>query len=288
MAVTNFIPTIWSARTAMHLDKSLVYGNPNVVNRNYQGEITQAGDRVRINQIGPVTVSSYTTNSDISTPETLGAGQAYLEIDQQEYFNFQVDDVDMAQANINLVDEASRRAGYAMADAVDQSIAGEMAGAVASGNTIGSNTTPKSDLGTVGNPYKYLVDLSVALDDANAPSQGRFAIVPPWFHGELLKDKDHVIATGSTFGDDVVIRGMVGQLAGLTIIKSNNVPNVSSAKYKIIAGVAEATTFASQIVSVEAYRMEKRFADAVKGLQVYGHKVVHPSALAMLIANAPS
>jgi hypothetical protein len=112
----------------------------------------------------------------------------------------------------------------------------------------------------------------------------RFVVVPAWFHGLLLKD-DRFVGAGSIRTDAALANGQVGEAAGFRILKSNNVPNTTGAKYKIIAGHAIATAYVEQIVDLESYKPEKRFGDAVKGLHVYGAKVVRPTALAMLIAD---
>ncbi len=118
----------------------------------------------------------------------------------------------------------------------------------------------------------------------NVPIEGRFVVVPAWFHGLLLKD-DRFIHAGTARADSVLANGEVGEAAGFRILKSNNVPNTSGAKYKIIAGHAMATAYVEQIVDLQAYKPEKRFGDAVKGLHVYGAKVVRGECLACLIAS---
>jgi N4-gp56 family major capsid protein len=287
MAVDNFIPQVWSARTAAHLDKALVYAQLGIINRDYEGEIASQGDTVRINQIGTPTISSYTKNSTSVTAETLQSAQTTMTVDQADYFAFKVDDIDRVQANVSLLDQGTQRAAYGMADAIDAYVAGVMAAAVASANTIGTNASPKTDLGTAGNVYKYLVQLGQKLDEANVPKMGRWAILPPFATAQLRMDSTYIVNSGA-MGDAVAMNGQVTQIAGFTVLESNNVPNVSSAKYKILAGSSVATTFANQISAVEAYRDPSSFSDVVRGLQLYGAAVVHPNALAMLIANAPS
>ena len=112
----------------------------------------------------------------------------------------------------------------------------------------------------------------------------RFVVVPAWFHGLLLKD-DRFVRSGTTAGDRRLQNGEAGQAAGFAVLKSNNVPNTTGSKYKIIAGHSMATAYVEQILDVQTYKPEKRFGDAVKGLHVYGAKVVRPTALAMLIAD---
>ena len=164
----------------------------------------------------------------------------------------------------------------------DAFLAGIMDACVDANNKIGSTTTPETP--TKDNAYEYLVDLGVMLDEDDVPLEGRFVIVPAWFHGLLLKDERFVKA-GTTMSDRALSNGEVGEAAGFSILKSNNVPNTSGTKYKLIAGHRMATAYAEQIVDLQTYKPEKRFGDAVKGLHVYGAKVVRPTALACLIAN---
>ncbi len=110
--------------------------------------------------------------------------------------------------------------------------------------------------------------------------------MPAWFHGILRKD-DRFVKAGTTRSDLVLRNGEVGQAAGMTVLESNNVPNTAGAKYKIIAGYPGAITYAEQIAQVEAYRPEKRFADAVKGLHLYGARLIRPNGIAVLTANKP-
>ena len=281
MALT-FIPTVWAARLLTALEKSLVYGQTNVCNRLYEGEIRAAGNTVKIASISDVTVNNYVKDTDIDAPETLTDETQTMSIDQQKYFNFYVDSIDRAQQNVNVLDEAMRRSAWKLRDLADSYLAGLMAAAVPVGNTIGDNTTP--EVPTKADAYEYLVDLGVKLDEANAPIDGRFCVVPAWFHGLLLKD-DRFIKAGTLRSDRALANGAVGEAAGFSILKSNNVPNLAGAKYKILAGHASATSYAEQILDLHTYKPEKRFGDAVKGLHVYGAKVVRPTALACLVAN---
>jgi len=278
----DFIPTVWAGRLLTALQKSLVYGQAGVANRDYEGEILAAGNTVKIASVGDVSIGDYTKDTDIGDPDILTDDEQTLTIDQQKYFNFYVDSIDRAQQNVNVLDEAMRRAGWQLRDAADTFLAGIMDAAVPTGNKIGSLTTPK--VPTKDDAYEYLVDLSVLLDEANAPIDGRFVVVPAWFHGLLLKD-ERFISSGTNVGDAARRNAEVGEAAGFSILKSNNVPNTGAAKYRIFAGHSIATAYVEQIIDVQTYKPEKRFGDAVKGLHVYGAKVVRPEALAVLIAS---
>ncbi len=280
MSVANFIPTIWSARLLQHLDKAHVYAA--LLNRDYEGEIKNFGDTVKINQIGDVTIKDYTKGTDIDDPDELTGDQLTLTIDQAKYFNFSIDDVDKAQVNPKLMDAAMQRAAYAMNDTTDKFCANLLYMGVDSTNTIGDDTTPI--VPTADDAYDHLVDLGTKLTEANVPSAGRWVVVPAWYHGLLLKDK-RFVGNGTDYNKALIEGGQVGVAAGFQIWLSNNTPNTSGAKYKIIAGTNAAGSYAEQILETEAYRPEKRFSDAVKGLHVYGAKVLQKKCIAVLTAN---
>lgn len=282
MAINNFIPTIWSARILLALEKSFRYAQPGVVNNDYEGEIKAIGDTVKINSVGDPTIFTYTKNTDMPAAETLTDATRNLVIDQSPGFNFQVDDVDKAQAGgARVLDVALHRAGYKLSDVADQYVADLMVTA-ATVNVIGSHATPIEVTPT--NAYDQLVKASIKLDKSLAPSEGRFAIVPSWFAACLALDA-RFVGTRGLDGNTVLLTGMVGQAAGFNVIVSQNVPNTAGAKYKVLCGVSGATTFATQINDVQAYKPERRFGDAVKGLQLYGAKVVRPEELCLINAN---
>lgn len=277
----NFIPTIWAARLLNALEHSLVYAQSNVVNRDYEGEIKNAGDSVKIGTIGEITIGNYTKDNDMSV-QALDDAEQMLKIDQQKYFNFIVDDIDKAQQNVNTMDAAMRRAGYKLKDLADQFVAGHYIYAPTD-TGVGDDTTPLNAL-AANVAYQLLVDLGVKLDERDVPSDGRFVIIPPFFHGALLKD-DRFVKTGGTNSEARLENGKVGEAAGFSVLKSNNVPNTASAKYKVIAGHPMAFSYAEQIVKVKTYDPEKRFGTGVKGLHVYGGKLVQPAAWAVGTVN---
>lgn len=279
MAFDNFIPEIWSARLLDHMDKVHVYAN--LMNRDYEGDIKSYGDTVHINLLGEITINDYSGN-DISDPQELDSTQQNLEIDKAKYFNFMVKDIDNAQSNPKLVDAAMVRASYNMNDIIDQYLASLLLAGVDTSNVLYDDTNPV--IPTSANAYDYLVDLGVKLSECNVPMYGRWVVVPPWFHGLLLKDQ-RFVGNGTGYNQAVLQGGLVGEAAGFQIHLSNNVPNTNGSKYKIIAGTAAAGAYAEQLVELEAYRVEKNFSDAVKGLHVYGAKVVHPTGMAVITAN---
>lgn len=279
MAITRFRPQIWSAMLLSALEKALVYGAPEVVNREYEGEVAAAGDTVRITSISDPTISDYTPNSTTITPEELHDAQRSLVIDQAKSFAFQVDDVDARQARGDVMPEAMRRAGYKLRDTMDQYIASLYTG-VQSANNLGTLTIDSGD-----DAYNMLVDLGVKLDEANVPTEGRYVIVPSWVHGYLQKNTNFINAEKSADGGAALRNGVIGEAAGFSIRKSNNCPNPTGDDYAVLAGVNSAITFAQQINKVEAYRPEASFSDAVKGLSLYGAKLIRPEAIAVALAS---
>ena len=277
MSVKNFIPQIWSARLLAHLDKIHVYAG--LVNRDYEGEIKQFGDTVKINQIGDITIKKY-TGAAIDAPDDLTGEQDTLTIDQANYFNFAIKDVDNAQTNPKLMNEAMARAAYGLNDTVDSLLAGIMVAGAA--GAIGSDESPF--VPTKDDAYDLLVDLGTELTEKNVPLLGRWVVVPPFYHGLLQKDS-RFVGNGTDVNMAILEGGHIGAAAGFQIYVSNNVPNTDGAKYKILAGTNAGASFAEQITETEGYRPESNFSDAVKGLHLCGVKVLQKNALATLTVN---
>lgn len=277
MSVKNFIPQIWSARLLAHLDKIHVYAG--LVNRDYEGEIKQFGDTVKINQIGDITIKKY-TGAAIDAPDDLTGEQDTLTIDQANYFNFAIKDVDNAQTNPKLMNEAMARAAYGLNDTVDSLLAGIMVAGAA--GAIGSDESPF--VPTKDDAYDLLVDLGTELTEKNVPLLGRWVVVPPFYHGLLQKDS-RFVGNGTDVNMAILQGGHIGAAAGFQIYVSNNVPNTDGAKYKILGGTNASASFAEQITETEGYRPESNFSDAVKGLHLCGVKVLQKNALATLTVN---
>lgn len=273
MSVKNFIPQIWSARLLAHLDKIHVYAG--LVNRDYEGEIKQFGDTVKINQIGDITIKKY-TGAAIDAPDDLTGEQDTLTIDQANYFNFAIKDVDNAQTNPKLMNEAMARAAYGLNDTVDSLLAGIMVAGAA--GAIGSDESPF--VPTKDDAYDLLVDLGTELTEKNVPLLGRWVVVPPFYHGLLQKDS-RFVGNGTDVNMAILQGGHIGAAAGFQIYVSNT----DGAKYKILAGTNAGASFAEQITETEGYRPESNFSDAVKGLHLCGVKVLQKNALATLTVN---
>jgi len=281
MAVDTFIPEVWAATLLTTLEENYVLAAPGSVNRDYEGEISAYGDTVHIGSLADPTVSNYVKNVTVIDPQTLTTTDQTLLIDQSKYFAFEVDDVDARQVRNggSLLTTAATRAAIKLQELADTYIGTLM---TASAGTI---LTPL-DVTTANGAYATLIRLKVALDRANVPQQGRWVAVSPEFYALLLHDTrfTDASASGSTAA---LANGFVGRAAGFDIRVSTNLPagtagtppEVSSF---IIAGHSMATTFAEQINKTEAYRPDNSFSDAIKGLHLYGAKVVRPEALAVV------
>lgn len=280
MSIDTFKPEVWSASLLVALRKALVYGS--VANTDYEGEISEYGDTVTINSISRPTVADYVPNVTEIEPETLTAAQRKLLIDQSKYFAFEVDDVDDRQARGDVIPQAMSEAAYALADVADRFLASLYTGVISANNlgTIGVAA------GSPANAYdNVLVPLKVALDDANVPTEDRYAVIPSWFHGRLLRDDRFLRADATGDAKGAVKSGFVGEAAGFRILMSNNTPNPTADHNVVQAGYKGAVSFAQQINKVEAYRPESSFSDAVKGLHLYGGKLVRPEGIAVAIAD---
>lgn len=297
MSVDAFISTVWSKKWIDTLDPQLIYAKG--CNRDYEGEIKQAGDTVRIPTIGPITVSTYTKNTNGLTPEIIQGAAQSMVIDQTGYFFFELDDVDKAQTNVSTMDKALERATFAMKKQIDDFLSALMAAGVhednvlETGDGISSSATNPILVGS-GNldAYELLVDIGTRLNEANVPGGSRFVIVNPKFVAELLKDSRfsgfatagamEMMKAGSSAGGEMGnLTPMLKMLTGLTMYVSNQVP-VTGAVYTLIAGYDGATSFATQLADgqPEAFRLQTGFADAMRGLQLYGGKVLEPAGLA--------
>jgi len=274
MAITNFIPTVWSESLYQELDKKYV-GVANC-NRDFEGEIREKGNTVRICGIGNVVVSEYTKNSNMNSPATLSDNARELKIDQAKYFNFQIDDIDRAQASPKLMEAAMKNAASALANDADRYVF----------NLFGdAGSTIKCDNTTIENIVDLIIDARTKLFTNNVDDPEDIVIeVSPEIAGMILKAKVSL----STDNTDVMEAGCIGAIGGCKIFVSNNVSKVEGDKgieHKCLARTKRAIAFAEQLSEIDAYRPELRFADAVKGLHLYGAKVVYPKEMVLLDLN---
>lgn len=277
MAITNFVPEVWSAALLSELRNRLVYAQPGMVNRDYEGEIANAGDTVHITNVQDVTVGAYTGNLSY---QALSDDTRALVIEQKDSFAFKVDDIERRQALPGYVEEASRSAAYGLAERADRYVAESLMAADA--GTVVADAANQVDLAAT-DAYDLLVDLRTALTRAKCPADGRWVVVPPEMYAYLLRD-DRFIRADAAGTTEGLRNGVVGRAAGFTVVESNTVPETVDATngdyFTVLAGHSMATTFAEQILKTEALRLESSFHDGIRGLHVYDGLVVRPELVA--------
>jgi N4-gp56 family major capsid protein len=288
VAVDKFIPEVWHADLLVALRKAQIFGQGGIINRDYEGDVAQYGDTVHIGSLTAPTISTYTRNTTTIDPQTLTTDDQTLLIDQSKYFAFEVDDVDARQVRDDgqLLTKAASDAAYGLSDTADVFLAGLM-------TANAGNVITAGDATTVDEAYKIVLALKLKLDKAKIPTTGRFLIIAPEFHALLLQDARFIDASKYGDGGATIKNGEVGRVLGFNVLVSLNTPAGTAATSPavsnfVVAGHGMATTFAEQINKVEAYRPQSSFSDAIKGLHVYGAKVVRPEALAVMDVDVTS
>ena len=265
----NFIPEVFSKLMQAKFYKQSVL--PAISNTDYEGEISGQGDKVIIRTVPAVTIADYA--GSITTQE-LATSKVELNIDKAKYFSFKVDDVLKAQADIDLIEKASSDASEGMRIAVETDV---LAGVITGATTIGSQTTV-----TAANILQNILGMSTSLDNLNIPEEGRFIVLNP-AQISLLKQSELRQAYLTGDSTSPLRNGKVGMVDRFTVYQSNMLHTASSGAddgyTHVLAGHPKAISFASQFSNTETVRLEATFGDAVRGLKVFGSKVVTPDAL---------
>lgn len=287
MAFSVFVPEIWTARLLRHLDASLVHAQPSLTNRNYEGEISKFGDTVHIQKVSNPTVKQYAVNTDMDSPERPDGVDDTLTIDEQRYFNVAIDDVNAVQAKPAAFDAFCQRAGRKMAEAVDTAVAAvKVAGAGIDIGTAGAPVTIGNSGAEDSTFYELCVEARRLLDNNEAPTDSRWIVIPPDVEATVLLDPQFIIA-----GADAQRTGMIGRVAGFDVLKTTAVPTITGTggandSWGVLFGAGNyATTHANQLIKLEAYRIEKQFGDALKGLNVWGTDVLEPETLGCVLVD---
>lgn len=275
MAISNFISTVWSEALTRQLDsKYVAVAN---CNRDYDGEIVGKGSTVKVCSVGDVTISDYTKNTDMTAPQALSDSAATITISQAKSFNFQIDDIDRAQSSPKLMEMAMAKAASALANVADKYVF-SLCTEATSANTITEAALTSSNI----------IDTIVAareklLANGVPGSEPTVLEVTPSVAALIMKAK---ILQG-TENAEALSNGCIGNFIGFEVFVSPNiVTDSSSGNMKCFARTKRAIAFAEQINKVEAYRPESRFADAVKGLHLYGAKVIYPDEFVLLSLKA--
>ncbi len=276
-----FIPQIWSQKLNQMLEKNCVMLQ--CVNRNWEGEIKNQGDTVKIITPADVTVSTLT--SDSIEYNALTPSSQDLVIDQKKFFAFKIDDVAQVQANADIMEAHLASAKRAIEEVQDSYLLG-MHTNVTAANTVGSEDSPIAlDKNTI---YEYFVNLSLALKNSDAVHTGvkPWVVINPNIEAYLLQSPEFISAYN--VADETLREGSIGRIAGMDVLVSTNLSDIDG-KYYVLAGTNDAITFASQLAKIETLRDKDSFSDLVRGLYLYGAKTVKPKALAkMIVASGVS
>ena len=270
--LTNAVAQVWSARILAKLEKTLIFGQPLIINTDYEGEISQYGDRVHVHSVADPSVSTYTPGTTTLTYEDPTDTRVTLIIDQVKSFSFRLEDVNVAQMRPDaLVDELSIRAAFKLRDTADTYIANLYTGA--------TNTIAASQI-TATNAYGKIVNVARQMDDADIPEEGRFLVVKPWIKELLLQNADFLRATESV-NKPAVLNGQIGTVAGIAILSSRNTVDTGSAPVvtHCVAGHNSGWSFAQQILNTESLRLPDRHGAGYRGLHAYGAKVMDGARL---------
>jgi hypothetical protein len=294
----NFIPEIWSGKLIENFYDATVLAA--ISNTDYEGEIRQFGDTVNIRTTPEITIRNYVKGQTL-TVENPDKPKIQLVIDKGEYFACVEDDVDKVQSDINLMDTWSKDASERMKIQIDQRVLtdllpgisalnkGATAGAISGAFNLGTTGSPlsvtKDGASATVSVIDLLVDLGTVLDEANAPEQNRFVVIPAKMAGLIKKSE---LKDASLTGDTTspLRNGRLGMIDRFTVYVSHNLlksGSGGSTQYNIIAGNKMGFTFASQMTNMETIRSESTFGNIIRGLQVYGYRVTKGEALAQSV-----
>ncbi len=272
MSVKNFIPTVWSKKIQDDLEEKCKLVKD--CTRTYEGDC-QYAQTVKILAVGDPTVGGY-TGQDIDIEEMTDSSQD-LVIDVQNYFAFEVKDVDKAQSVPGLPEKYQQKAMRKLALKREKFIGALVAGkAQATTDEVAKNITYKEGAATIITAtnktqaaIKFAFDEAiVTLREKNFDDAGVIEVDPRdygLFKDELIELK--------TANDELIKRGVVGTYDGYEVKSTNNVYKDENYVYCIVRS-KDAIAFAGQINEVEAGRMERRFSDYIRGLDTFGARII--------------
>ena len=294
-AGNNFLPEVYSKKVLNFFRKSSVAEA--ITNTDYAGEIAAFGDSVKIIKEPVITIDQYERGGTV-TATTLTDNEVTLVVDTANAFKFIVDDIETSMSHVNFKEVASSSAAYALRDAFDEGVIAKMfAGTSASSpnHILGSDSATDLAAGTfdgTGNldigydsgehdPIDVLSHMARLLDEQNVPEEGRWFLANPEFYEQLVKSSSKLMSVDFNAGQGSIRNGLVssGKLRGFDMYKTNNIAATSNAAGKCLAGHMSAVCTAQTIINTEVIRDPSSFGDIVRGLHVYGAKVLRPEAL---------
>jgi len=290
-----FLPSIYSKKVLNFFRKSSVVEA--ITNTDYAGEISAFGDSVKIIKEPVISVSDYTRGSD-TTATKLTDQELTLVVDSAKAFKFIVDDIETNMSHVNFKEVASSSAAYALRDSYDAAVIATMFSGVSSSSpdhVLGADNATDLAAGTfdgTGNldigfasgehdPIDVLARMARLLDEQSVPEEGRWFVAGPDFYEVLGQASSKLLSVDFNAGQGSIRNGLVssGKLRGFDMYKSNNIAATSNAAGKCMGGHISSTATANTILSTEVLRDPSSFGDIVRGLHVYGAKVLRPEAL---------
>lgn len=253
----------------------------------YYGEISEFGDTVFIIKEPVLVVAPYARGTTV-LPQALADDNLSLVVDQANYMSFKVDDIENKQSHVNWEELATSSGAYALKDAFDKEVLKYMVGQVDSGNVYGTQGAPLTVGFASGNtsPLAVLNRLSRLLDEQNIPSDNRWCVAPPIFWERVQDESSKLIGIdwqSSNSPESILRNGKIlnGMIRGFDCYRSNNMPLDGASQNQLMVGHMSSTASASQIAKVEKFRDPNSFADVVRGLHMYGRKVLRPTAMGL-------
>lgn len=296
-----FIPEIWSGKLVEKFYAATVLAA--ISNTDYEGEIRNLGDKVKIRTKPTITIQDYQLDMQL-TVQRPSSSTVELQISSAKYFNLVLDDIMERQSDMNLLsmwaDDASEQMKITIDTAVlgaidptvDATNKGAAAGVISKNINLGVTGTPVIPVPTAGQPFQ-IIDLicfmGQCLDEHNIPETGRWLIIPPWI-GSMIKRSDLRNASISGDGVSLARNGRLGMIDRFTLYSSNLLPQVTDGTHnctRVFAGHPAGLTFASQISQMETLRSESTFGTLLRGLQVYGYQTLDGTTIVELYC-APS
>tara|TARA_R100000231_G_scaffold30099_1_gene26606 strand:+ start:840 stop:1814 length:975 start_codon:yes stop_codon:yes gene_type:complete len=290
-----FLPSVYSKKVLNFFRKASVVEA--ITNTDYAGEISAYGDSVKIIKEPVISVYDYTRGSD-TTQTKLTDQELTLVVDSAKAFKFIVDDIETNMSHVNFKEVASSSAAYALRDSYDAAVIATMFSGVSSSSpdhVLGADNATDLAAGTfdgTGNldigfgssehdPIDVMARMARLLDEQNVPEEGRWFVASPDFYEVLGQASSKLLSVDFNAGQGSIRNGLVssGKLRGFDMYKSNNIAATSNAAGKCLAGHISSTATAQTIISTEVLRDPSSFGDIVRGLHVYGAKVLRGEAL---------
>lgn len=288
-----FIPELWSGKIIEKFYDATVLAA--IANTDYEGEISSYGDKVTIRTKPTITINNYNAYDSLST-QAPSSTVVELLIDQGKYWSTVLDDVMEVQSDLDHLSMWADDASEQMKIDIDTDVLAGIAADVAATNqgaTAGVQSGTSLNLGVAGTPVQVtatnvidkIIECGQILDENNIPETGRWFVIPAWM-AALIKRSD--LKDASLTGDGVTMlrNGRLGMIDRFTLYASNLLPfGTTDVAHSCYFGHSHGLTFASQLTKVETLRAESTFGTILRGLQVFGYKVVDGTALGILYAS---